>query len=163
MVCGWPLLTHSSAIIRLHEPFALPGNEACTSAFAILQSSRAIIDLLHGLSSTSYDVSSLDSYPFVCHVKSHVPRAFIFADFSTDMLVYGRAHFGQIPEGCPRCQSPRPNRPIEDGDFVPSVRLTDCNKTERLTYFTGACCPKPENAYLLPVWHAIYSVLRAFN
>ncbi|KAJ3541142.1 hypothetical protein NM688_g6125 [Phlebia brevispora] len=54
------------ASILLHEPFARPGSYACISAYKILTSSRAIVELLHQISSTSYDVSSLDLYPFLC-------------------------------------------------------------------------------------------------
>ncbi|KAF7791287.1 hypothetical protein EIP86_002301 [Pleurotus ostreatoroseus] len=54
------------AQILLHEPFARPGSYACISAYKILSSSRAIVELLHQVSSTSYDISSLDLYPFLC-------------------------------------------------------------------------------------------------
>lgn len=56
-----------SAQIHLHEPFASPGNRSCTSALSILTASRAIVDLLHTVTSTSYDVSLLDTCAFVRH------------------------------------------------------------------------------------------------
>lgn len=62
------------AQIILHEPFARPGSYACISAYKILSSSRAIVELLHQVSSTSYDVSSLDLYPFVSNSFINVVR-----------------------------------------------------------------------------------------
>ncbi|PSR81917.1 hypothetical protein PHLCEN_2v6212 [Hermanssonia centrifuga] len=58
-------VVHLSQIL-LHEPFARPGSYACISAYKILSSSRAIVEFLHSISSTSYDVSSMDLYPFLC-------------------------------------------------------------------------------------------------
>ncbi|EKM55966.1 uncharacterized protein PHACADRAFT_256950 [Phanerochaete carnosa HHB-10118-sp] len=54
------------AQIHLHEPFARPGYRSCSSAFAILTAARAIVDLLHIVTSTSYDVSLVDTWPYLC-------------------------------------------------------------------------------------------------
>ncbi|GJE87922.1 Zn(II)2Cys6 transcription factor [Phanerochaete sordida] len=53
------------AQIHLHEPFARPGYQSCTSAFAILTAARAVVDLLHTITSTSYDVSLVDTWPYL--------------------------------------------------------------------------------------------------
>ncbi|KAI0345199.1 hypothetical protein BDW22DRAFT_1482423 [Trametopsis cervina] len=52
--------------IHLHEPYARPGSESCLFAFKILTAARAIVDLLHDISSSSFDISLLDIYPFLC-------------------------------------------------------------------------------------------------
>ncbi|KIP05989.1 hypothetical protein PHLGIDRAFT_107482 [Phlebiopsis gigantea 11061_1 CR5-6] len=62
--CAWNLI--HLAQIHLHEPFANPGSQSCTSALSILTASRAIVDSLHGVTSTSFDVSLLDTMAFLC-------------------------------------------------------------------------------------------------
>lgn len=64
-----------SAQIHLHEPFAKPGSDQCTSALAILTASRAIVDSLHVITSTSFDVSLLDTMAFV---SEHYDNCFHF-------------------------------------------------------------------------------------
>ncbi|KAI0094085.1 hypothetical protein BDY19DRAFT_1053457 [Irpex rosettiformis] len=51
--------------IHLHEPYSRPNSSSCSSALKILNSSRGIVDLLHAISSSSFDVSMLDIYPFL--------------------------------------------------------------------------------------------------
>lgn len=55
----------SSGIILLHEPHAILDSPTCISATKILNAARFILDLLYKLASTSFDVSLLDSLPFV--------------------------------------------------------------------------------------------------
>ncbi|KAI0702317.1 hypothetical protein BC835DRAFT_108286 [Cytidiella melzeri] len=51
--------------IQLHEPYSRPGKQSCTSALKILTASRSIVDLLHAISSSSFDVSLLDISAFL--------------------------------------------------------------------------------------------------
>lgn len=54
-----------STQIHLHEPYSKPGSSSCQSALKIITAARAIVDLLHSISSSSFDVSLTDIYPFV--------------------------------------------------------------------------------------------------
>ncbi|GBE77868.1 hypothetical protein SCP_0107500 [Sparassis crispa] len=54
------------AQILLHETHAIVGRSTCVSSRKILTSARAILDLLHGVSSTSYDLSLLGIFPMIC-------------------------------------------------------------------------------------------------
>ncbi|KZT05881.1 uncharacterized protein LAESUDRAFT_726455 [Laetiporus sulphureus 93-53] len=54
------------AEILLHEPHAVVGRSTCTSSCKILHASRAILDLLYNVYSTSYDVSLLGLFPMMC-------------------------------------------------------------------------------------------------
>ncbi|KZT21176.1 hypothetical protein NEOLEDRAFT_1121516 [Neolentinus lepideus HHB14362 ss-1] len=55
------LVPHTAAIL-LHEPHAEVGHRSCTSAARILDASRAILNLVYALTSTSYDISLLDNF-----------------------------------------------------------------------------------------------------
>ena len=108
-----------SAQILLHEPFARPGSYACISAYKILSSSRTIVELLHGISATSFDVSSLDLYPYV---RRYLRSLSAFADIAcTALLVHGWKSAGAVHEGGPGCSSARSSCPSECGDHLPSV------------------------------------------
>jgi hypothetical protein len=55
-----------SAIILLHDPHAHVQSPGCVSAFKILEASRAVLDLIYAVRSTSFDVTLLD---FFCAVR----------------------------------------------------------------------------------------------
>ncbi|TFK52054.1 hypothetical protein OE88DRAFT_1807933 [Heliocybe sulcata] len=55
------LVPHAAAIL-LHEPHAEVGQRSCASACRILEASRAILNLVYALTSTSYDISLLDNF-----------------------------------------------------------------------------------------------------
>ena len=59
------LNSHYSAQILLHEPHAKIGDVNCQSARRTLAASRAIVELMHAITGTNYDVSLLDLQPFV--------------------------------------------------------------------------------------------------
>lgn len=56
-----------SADIQLHEPHAIVGKDNCMSSCRIVTASRAILDLLYHVCSTSYDLTFLGIFPMVCH------------------------------------------------------------------------------------------------
>jgi hypothetical protein len=53
------------AQILLHDPHMRPSDPRCPSANAIFKAARGILELIYGISSTSYDVSLLDQLPLV--------------------------------------------------------------------------------------------------
>ncbi|KAJ3524974.1 hypothetical protein NM688_g8472 [Phlebia brevispora] len=53
------------AHILLHEPYADLGSSTCISATKILAAARNIMDLIYSIASTSFDVSLLDSLPYM--------------------------------------------------------------------------------------------------
>lgn len=61
-----------SAILLLHEPFADLSSSTCISANKVLAASRAIMDLLYAIASTSFDVSLLDALPYVSTIVSRL-------------------------------------------------------------------------------------------
>jgi hypothetical protein len=66
------MLIHS-AIILLHDPYAHVRSPGCVSAFRILEASRNVLDLIHIVCSTSFDITLLD---FFCAVR-HFCRVFL--------------------------------------------------------------------------------------
>ena len=69
----FPLLTTHfifSAKIFLHEQFANVGNPSCISAYHTLTNARAIIDLLHAIIMTEFDLARIGLFPIVCIVSS---------------------------------------------------------------------------------------------
>ncbi|KAI0271386.1 hypothetical protein BC834DRAFT_818707 [Gloeopeniophorella convolvens] len=50
------------AIILLHDPHAHVYSPGCVSAFKILEASRGILDLIHAVRSTSFDITLLDFF-----------------------------------------------------------------------------------------------------
>jgi hypothetical protein len=56
----------NSAIIMLHDPYAHVHSPGCVSAFRILEASRHVLDLIHTVRSTSFDITLLD---FFCAVR----------------------------------------------------------------------------------------------
>src|SRR6266850_2119008 len=62
-----------SAIILLHDPYAHVHSPGCVSAFRILEASRNVLDLIHIVCSTSFDITLLD---FFCAVR-HFCRVFL--------------------------------------------------------------------------------------
>uniref|UniRef100_A0A0W0EXY3 Xylanolytic transcriptional activator regulatory domain-containing protein n=1 Tax=Moniliophthora roreri TaxID=221103 RepID=A0A0W0EXY3_MONRR len=59
------LMPHVATII-LHDPHAEIRNVACVSAMRILSAARSILDLVHDICSTSYDVTLLDYFCSFC-------------------------------------------------------------------------------------------------
>jgi hypothetical protein len=49
-------------MIVLHDPHAEVRQSGCISALKILTSARAILDLIYSVSSTSFDITLLDSF-----------------------------------------------------------------------------------------------------
>jgi hypothetical protein len=56
----------SRSIILLHEPHANVDRANCTSAAKILESARAILELIYAVWSTNYDIGLLDYFCPVC-------------------------------------------------------------------------------------------------
>ncbi|KAI0734600.1 hypothetical protein C8Q72DRAFT_806895 [Fomitopsis betulina] len=54
------------ADIQLHEPHAIVGKDNCMSSCRIVTASRAILDLLYHVCSTSYDLTFLGIFPMIC-------------------------------------------------------------------------------------------------
>ncbi|KAG2023383.1 hypothetical protein CC2G_001044 [Coprinopsis cinerea AmutBmut pab1-1] len=54
------------AMIVLHDPHAEVRQSGCISALKILTSARAILDLIYSVSSTSFDITLLDSFCSFC-------------------------------------------------------------------------------------------------
>lgn len=59
-------LTPHLAIILLHDPHAHVKSPCCVSAFKILEASRAVLDLIYAVRSTSFDVTLLDFFCAFC-------------------------------------------------------------------------------------------------
>lgn len=53
------------AQLLLHDPHMNVRDPGCASLHQVSKAARAILDLMYGLSSTSYDVSLLDQLAFV--------------------------------------------------------------------------------------------------
>lgn len=51
------------AKIILHEPYAMVGKASCFSASKILGASRAILDLIYMLTSSSFDIRKIGLFP----------------------------------------------------------------------------------------------------
>ena len=56
---------HHRATILLHDPHANLDDLACPSRVKLRQASRSIVELIHLISSTTYDVSLLDHFTIV--------------------------------------------------------------------------------------------------
>ncbi|KAF9473114.1 hypothetical protein BDN70DRAFT_886156 [Pholiota conissans] len=59
------LMPHVATIV-LHDPHAEVRESGCISALKILTSARAILDLIYGVWSTSFDITLLDSFCSAC-------------------------------------------------------------------------------------------------
>lgn len=59
------LIPHVAAIV-LHDPHAEVRQSGCISALKILNAARAILDLIYSVSSTSFDITLLDSFCSFC-------------------------------------------------------------------------------------------------
>jgi hypothetical protein len=57
-----------SAIILLHDPYAHFHSPGCVSAFKILEASRGVLELIHIVRSTSFDITFLDFFCAVRHL-----------------------------------------------------------------------------------------------
>ncbi|OCH96219.1 hypothetical protein OBBRIDRAFT_787678 [Obba rivulosa] len=62
MACTAPHLAH----ILLHESHAVVGSATCISSCVILNASRAVLNMLYNISSTSYNLSLLGLFPMIC-------------------------------------------------------------------------------------------------
>ncbi|KAH8982587.1 hypothetical protein EDB92DRAFT_1893745 [Lactarius akahatsu] len=63
-------LTPHLAIILLHDPHAHVKSPGCVSAFKILEASRAVLDLIYAVRSTSFDVTLLDFFCAFCWFRA---------------------------------------------------------------------------------------------
>lgn len=78
------LMPHVSAII-LHDPHADVRRSGCISALKILTGARAVLDLIYGICSTSFDISLLDPFCVFCwFISGRVLVRFLRAALDTD-------------------------------------------------------------------------------
>lgn len=63
-------LTPHLAIILLHDPHAHVTSPGCVSAFKILEASRAVLNLIYAVRSTSFDVTLLDFFCAFCWFRA---------------------------------------------------------------------------------------------
>ncbi|KAK7049865.1 hypothetical protein VNI00_005295 [Paramarasmius palmivorus] len=71
-----------AATIILHDPHAAIRNVACVSAMKILAAARCILDLVHDIQSTSYDLTLLDPFCSFCwFVAGRVLARFLLASY----------------------------------------------------------------------------------
>ncbi|KAI9445302.1 hypothetical protein H4582DRAFT_1806331 [Lactarius indigo] len=63
-------LTPHLATILLHDPHAHVTSPGCVSAFKILEASRAVLDLIYAVRSTSFDVTLLDFFCAFCWFRA---------------------------------------------------------------------------------------------
>ena len=85
-----------SAQILLHEPYAKLDDANCVSSRKTLAASRIIVDLMHAVTATNYDVTLLDLQPFVSQIFTAL---YCHSLNPTDVLVHGGESTRTVSQG----------------------------------------------------------------